>query len=150
MPPCSSAASVDSPSQTDAAAAAYGHRHPGAQVLDGARHVAVLGRQRDRQHVGGVERAVALDVHLPLGAPAAQHPALVGDLGVHGRDDRVTETEQPPAGRSTTSAVTRVRSGPAVTSPPAKATQTPGSSKPWAWPHHQESGKPPLPQFFSP
>ena len=29
--------------------------HRGAEVLDGSRHVAVLGGQRDREHVGGVE-----------------------------------------------------------------------------------------------
>ncbi len=54
-----------------------------------------------------------------------------------------------PSGSSTTTAVTVVRSGPAVTSPPAKATHTDGSAKPCAWPHHHESGNPPLPQFFS-
>lgn len=54
-----------------------------------------------------------------------------------------------PLGRSTTTAVTVVRIGPAVTSPPAKATHTDGSAKAWACPHHHESGKPPLPQFFS-
>ena len=32
---------------------------------------------------------------------------------------------------------------------PANATQTPGSSKPWACPHHHAGGKPPRPQFFS-
>ena len=55
-----------------------------------------------------------------------------------------------PSGRRTTSPVTSVRSGPACTWPPANATQAAASSKAWAWPHYHESGKPSLPQFFSP
>ena len=84
----------------------------------------------------------------PPSRAAAQPPAVVVDADAQ-RLQRADEPDDLAAGvhDQRRRGHAQARRGPAR--PPAKATHTSASPKPWAWPHHHDAGKPPLDQFFS-